>query len=38
MQKIFSSKNVLYAKRILRELILLKKLKHHYIIDLIDII
>jgi len=38
MQKIFSSKNILYAKRILRELLLLKRLKHHYIIELIDII
>ena len=38
MQKVFSSQDILYAKRILRELILLKRLRHQYIIELIDII
>jgi len=39
MKGIFSSKSLLHAKRILRELVLLKRLSPHpYIVELIDII
>jgi len=38
MQGIFSIKNKIYAKRILREIVLLKRLRHPYIVELIDII
>jgi mitogen-activated protein kinase 1/3 len=38
IKHIFSYKSILHAKRILRELILLKRLKHPYVIDLLDII
>jgi len=31
-------KNKIYAKRILREIVLLKRLRHPYIVELIDII
>jgi serine/threonine protein kinase len=36
MDKIFCNRH--HARRILREIVMLRKLKHHYIIDLIDII
>lgn len=36
MDRIFCNRH--HARRILREIVMLRKLKHHYIIDLIDII
>lgn len=38
MMKVFTSDNILLPKRILRELVLLKRLKHPYIIELIDVV
>ena len=38
MQGIFSIKNKIYARRILREIVLLRRLRHPYIVELIDII
>jgi len=36
MDKVFCNRH--HARRILREIVMLRKLKHQYIIDLIDII
>ncbi len=36
MDKVFCNRH--HARRILREIVMLRKLKHHYIIDLVDII
>jgi mitogen-activated protein kinase 1/3 len=38
MKGFFSSQNLIIARRILREIVLLKRLRHPYIIELIDII
>ena len=38
MKGIFSSQNLIIARRILREIVLLKRLRHPYIVELIDII
>jgi mitogen-activated protein kinase 1/3 len=36
MDKVFCNRH--HARRILREIVMLRKLKHHYIIDIVDII
>jgi serine/threonine protein kinase len=38
MQGIFSIKNKIKARRILREIVLLRRLRHPYIVELIEII
>jgi mitogen-activated protein kinase 1/3 len=38
MQGIFSITAKIFARRILREIVLLKRLKHPYIVELVDII
>ncbi len=38
MQCIFSSRSTLHAKRILREVVLLKRLRHPYVVEMLDIV
>lgn len=38
MQHIFSSRSTLHAKRILREVVLLKRLRHPYVVEMLDIV